>query len=343
MSKAKKVLVTGGAGFIGSHVAEELIGLDKKVIILDNLSGGSIKNVPLKAEFIKGSILDTKLLDKIFLENKISHIYHLAAYAAEGLSHFIKKFNYENNLIGSVNLINRAINFEISSFVFTSSIAVYGDLKPPFKETMRPKPADSYGIAKLAVEKELSISKEMFDLNYVIFRPHNVYGERQNIADKYRNVIGIFMNQAMKGEPLTIFGNGQQTRAFTYIKDISLAIVEAGLKKSCFNQIFNIGSDTVSSINQVAALVSASLGQPQPTIKYLPARKESKNAFSNHEKIKKYLGIYLKNTNLEEGIKKMALWAKKTGPQKTQKFDKIEIRKNLLPSWRENFKKRENK
>jgi UDP-glucose 4-epimerase len=340
---SKKVLVTGGAGFIGSHVVEELVDLGKKVIILDDLSGGSIKNIPQGARFINGSILDTDLLDKIFSKNKISHVYHLAAYAAEGLSHFIKKFNYENNLIGSINLINRAINFKVSSFVFTSSIAIYGKQKPPFKETMTPNPADSYGIAKLAVEKELEISKKMFGLDYVILRPHNVYGERQNIGDKYRNVIGIFMNQAMKGRSLTIFGDGQQTRAFTYIKDISLAIAKAGLVKSCFNQIFNIGSDTVYSVNQAASLVSANLGQLKPIIKYLPARKESKNAFSNHEKIKRYLGAYLKKTSLREGIKKMSIWAQDVGPQKTQKFTQIEIKKNLPPSWRENFKEKENK
>ena len=205
---------------------------------------------------------------------------------------------------------------------------------------MAPNPADSYGIAKLAVEKELEISKKMFGLDYVIFRPHNVYGERQNIGDKYRNVIGIFMNQALKGQPLTIFGDGQQTRAFTYIKDISLAIAKAGLTRPCFNQIFNIGSDNVYSINQVASLVSANWGQIKPVIKYLPARKESKNAFSKHEKIKKYLGAYLKETSLREGIKKMSTWAKNIGPQKTQKFTQIEIKKNLPSSWRENFKEK---
>ncbi len=125
--------------------------------------------------------------------------------AAEGLSHFIKRFNYENNLIGSVNLINASINNAVKCFVFTSSIAVYG--AGTTTEDMVPVPEDSYGIAKLAVEKELQVSHEMFGLDYVIFRPHNVYGEKQNIGDRYRNVVGIFMNQLLQGKPMTIFGD----------------------------------------------------------------------------------------------------------------------------------------
>jgi len=218
MNKTTKVLVTGGAGFIGSHVAKHLINMRKKVIVLDDLSGGFKDNVPRGAEFIKGSILNVKLLEKIFKENKITHIYHLAAYAAEGLSHFIKRFNYINNLIGSINLINLAVNYRIKCFIFTSSAAVYGPGQLPFTEETKPEPEDSYGIAKYAVEQELESSHKMFGLNYIIFRPHNVYGEHQNIGDRYRNVVGIFMNRIMKGKPMTIFGDGKQTRAFTYIE-----------------------------------------------------------------------------------------------------------------------------
>ena len=124
-------------------------------------------------------------------------MFHLAAYAAEGLSHYIKRFNYQNNLMGSVNMINASVNHNVKCFVFTSSIAVYGENTCPMEENMLPQPVDSYGIAKYAVEQELKVSHDLFGLNYIIFRPHNVYGEKQNIGDKYRNVIGIFMNQIM--------------------------------------------------------------------------------------------------------------------------------------------------
>src|SRR6266542_5777342 len=175
------ILVTGGAGFIGSHVAEALVERGHAVVVLDDLSGGFTENLIEGTKFVHGSINDADLVNKLFEQSQFEYVYHLAAYAAEGLSHFIKRFNYNNNLIGSINLINAAVNHNVKCFVFTSSIAVYGAGQSPMSEAMIPVPEDSYGIAKLAVEQELRVTHEMFGLNYVVFRPHNVYGERQNI------------------------------------------------------------------------------------------------------------------------------------------------------------------
>src|SRR3989344_6461593 len=208
----KTSLVTGGAGFIGSHVADHLLKMGHRVVVFDDLSGGFKKNIPTKSIFIRGSINNQKLLDKLFNKYQFDYVYHLAAYAAEGLSHYIRRFNYENNLIGSINLINLSIKYNIKHFVFTSSIAVYGTNQLPMKEDLIPQPEDPYGIAKLAVEQDLKAAHEMWGLNYIIFRPHNVYGEKQNIGDKYRNVLGIFMNQLMQDQPITIFGDGEQKR-----------------------------------------------------------------------------------------------------------------------------------
>jgi UDP-glucose 4-epimerase len=183
-------LVTGGAGFIGAHVTNELIRMGHTVVVLDDLSGGFEENVNKQATFVKGSITDHVLLEDLFNKYKFDYVYHLAAYAAEGLSHFIKRFNYNNNLIGSVNLINESVKHKVKCFVFTSSIAVYGKGQLPMREDMVPMPEDPYGISKLAVEQDLRCTHEMFGLNYVIFRPHNVYGEYQNLGDKYRNVVG---------------------------------------------------------------------------------------------------------------------------------------------------------
>ena len=193
-----KILVTGGAGFIGSHITEALVQRGHSVTVLDDLSGGFRENVSAQARFVKGSINDAELIHALFAEERYEYVFHLAAYAAEGLSHFIKRFNYNNNLMGSINLINASINNDIKCFVFTSSIAVYGAIPQlPMTEETPPHPEDSYGIAKLAVEQELIACRRMFDLNSIIFRPHNVYGEKQNIGDKYRNVVGIFMNQIL--------------------------------------------------------------------------------------------------------------------------------------------------
>src|SRR5262249_47652212 len=150
------------------------------------------------------------------------------------------------------NLINAAVNHEVKCFVFTSSIAVYGANRLPMAEDMTPHPEDSYGIAKLAVEQELRVSRQLFGLNYIVFRPHNVYGEHQNLGDKYRNVVGIFMNQVMHGKPLSIFGDGQQTRAFTYVRDVSPVIARSIFVNAAYNGVFNIGGDQVYTVRELA-------------------------------------------------------------------------------------------
>jgi len=324
-------LVTGGAGFIGSHVADELVKLDTRVVVLDDLSGGYRDNVPAAAEFVEGSILDEALVRELFERHRFDYVYHLAAYAAEGLSHFIKRFNYMNNVVGSVNLINAAVNFEAKCFVFTSSIAVYGSGQVPMVEDALPQPEDSYGIAKFAVELELAASRRLFGLNSIVFRPHNVYGERQNIADRYRNVIGIFMNQLMHGQPMTIFGDGTQKRAFTYISDIAPTIAAAVNTPALYNQTFNLGADVPYEINDLAKVVAEALGRPYVTT-HFPAREEAHVAFSTHGKLAEALG-YRARVGLEEGVRRMAAWALRVGPRASRSFDAIEIRKNLPRSW----------
>ena len=330
---AEKVLVTGGAGFIGSHIVDEAIALGMDVVVLDDLSGGFKDNVNPKAEFVEGSINDTNLIKSLFDKYDLKYVYHLAAYAAEGLSHFIKKFNYENNLIGSINLINASVNREVKCFIFTSSIAVYGKNQLPMTEDLIPSPEDSYGIAKLAVEQELKASEEMFGLNYIIFRPHNVYGEKQNIGDKYRNVIGIFMNQIMQNRPLTIFGDGEQTRAFTYIKDVASIIAKSPLVKDAYGEVFNIGAKIPYTVNYLAREVCKAMGG-KLKVRHFLERKEMKHAYSDHSKVKKIFG-YEARYNLQEGLKNMAKWAKRVGSKKSKKFDNIEITKNLPSAWLE--------
>lgn len=332
MSNQKTSLVTGGAGFIGSHVADYLLNMKHKVIVLDDLSGGFIENVNKNCIFIHGSITDEKVLDKIFSEYKVNYIYHLAAYAAEGLSHFIRRFNYENNVSGSINLINRAVKFEVEHFVFTSSIAVYGTNQVPMIETLTPKPEDPYGIAKYTVELDMEAARKIFGLTYTIFRPHNVYGERQNHGDPYRNVLGIFINNVMKNKPMTIFGDGKQTRAFTYINDVAPYIATCVDIKKARNEVFNIGADKTYTIIELANAIAEAMGV-KSKIKFLPPRSEVIHAFSNHAKARNIFNI-TDMTDLYTGIKKMVDWAKKIGPRESQKFKNIELIKNMPPSWK---------
>lgn len=327
-----RALVTGVAGFIGSHVADHCLAQGFEVVGVDDLSGGIRANVPRDVDFRLGSITDESFVKELWAENRFDYIYHMAAYAAEGLSHFIRRFNYENNLIGSALLINQAVNHGVECFVFTSSIAVYGANQLPMTEDLMPQPEDPYGIAKYAVELDLKAAHEMFGLPYVIFRPHNVYGERQNIADRYRNVIGIFMNQVMHGQPMTIFGDGSQTRAFSYIDDCAPLIAQSPLKADARNQIFNIGADQPYSVLELANEVAAAFNTT-PNVKHLPARNEVVHAFANHDKVRRIFGAK-RAIPLSEGIKRMASWAKSAGPTPPVTFNAIEVTKNLPPSWR---------
>lgn len=331
MKKKQTCLVTGGAGFIGSHVADCLLDLGHNVVVLDDLSGGFRENVNEKCFFVKGSITNEKILDRIFSQYEIDYVFHLAAYAAEGLSHFIRKFNYENNLIGSVNLINRSVRHNVKRFVFTSSIAVYGTNQLPMVESLEPHPEDPYGIAKLAVEKDLQAAEKMFGLKYTIFRPHNVYGERQNHCDPYRNVLGIFMNNILLGKPLTIFGDGSQTRAFSYVGDIAPVIVGAINIRTAENEIFNVGSDDFCSVLQLAQIIRKQM-DPNAKIEFLPPRNEVVHAQPSHEKAESIFKI--QQTGLEKGVKKMAAWVKKKGPAAPKKFSRIEIDLNLPQNWK---------
>jgi UDP-glucose 4-epimerase len=329
-----KCLVTGGAGFIGAHLARELLDTGHEVTIMDDLSGGFVENVDPRATFVTGSVVDSELVDELFAEQGFDYVYHCAAYAAEGLSHFIKRFNYTNNVIGSINLINASVNFDVKCFVFTSSIAVYGAGQLPMTETMRPEPEDSYGIAKYAVECELAVTNRMFGLPYVIFRPHNVYGELQNIGDRYRNVLGIFINQIMQDKPLSIFGDGEQTRAFSYVGDIVPAIAASPTIEAARQEIFNVGADTPYSVNSLADTVRSAMRVPDHPVIHHPSRDEVKHAFSDHSKLQSVFGKS-SSVDLVTGVQRMVDWAREVGSRKSSTFENIEIERNLPPSWRE--------
>jgi len=328
-----KSLVTGGAGFIGSHVARHLLQAGQGVVVLDDMSGGFPDHVPPGAQLVRGTILDHALLGQLFEEHRFDYVYHLAAYAAEGLSHFIKRFNYENNLVGSVNLINESVKHNVKCFVFTSSIAVYGALKPPMREDDMPHPEDPYGIAKLAVEQDLRTTHEMFGMPYVIFRPHNVYGEHQNLGDRYRNVVGIFMNQLMQGKPLTVFGDGLQTRAFSYIDDVAPWIAWSPEIQLARNETFNIGADEECSVKELAEATMEALGI-RGELRHLPARQEVVHAYADHTKARRVFGMGPR-VSLKEGLGRMAVWARGAGIRKSQRFESIEIDRGLPSIWKE--------
>jgi UDP-glucose 4-epimerase len=335
MSEANqgRALVTGAAGFIGSHVADHCLALGLRVVATDDLSGGFRDNVPAGAAWVQGDLKDRAFVRSLWERyGPFDYVYHLGAYAAEGLSHFIRAYNYQTNLVASVHLINEAVkSAACRCFVFTSSIAVYGKGQVPMTEDLVPQPEDPYGISKYAVELDLRAAHEMWGLNSIVFRPHNVYGERQNIADRYRNVIGIFMNQLLQGQPMTVFGDGLQTRAFSHVDDVAPVIARAPLVAAAYNQVFNIGADTPYTVLRLAEEIAAAF-EVAANVRHLPARNEVVHAFSDHSKVQR---VFQPPTPiaLRTGLRRMAAWVKAHGPATPVRFSDIEVRDRLPKGW----------
>lgn len=333
---SSKVLITGVAGLLGAHLSRRLLDNGHEVFGIDNLSGGYLSFVDQRLidsnNFHEVDLADQAAIKAVFEQVKPDVVYHFAAYAAEGLSPFIRNFNYSNNLLCSVNIINNCINFDVKKIIFTSSMAVYGHGNPPFKEDQTPDPADPYGIAKYAVEMDLKQACDQFGLNYTIIRPHNVIGIYQNIWDKYRNVIGIWIRQSLDNEPITIYGDGTQKRAFSDIK-FYLDPFEQ-LMNGHDREVFNIGADHEYELNTVAELVQKTaieLGY-NPTISHLEGRHEVKDAYCNHDKAKSALG-FKDNTDIATTIHEMFSWAKNE-PKRTIKKMPYEIEKNMYSFWK---------
>ena len=334
MSK-KCILVTGSAGMIGSNFCHWLIeNTDHDVIGIDDLSGGYESNMPddTRFRFIKLDINDD-YLSNIFQIYNPDIVYHMAAYAAENLSPFIRKYNYTNNLVGTANVVNCCINYDVKRLVFFSSIAVYGHGKPPYKETDTPTPNDPYGNAKYACETDIRIAGEQHGLDWCIVRPYNVYGKRQNIKDKYRNVLGIFINQYLNDKPLTVFGDGSQVRSFTNVDTIMKPLYVAGIDQWASKRIFNIGSDISWTIKQAAEMLMEIMCGGK--IEYLEKRHEVHTAFADNTDAKNVLG-YKNSIGLYEGLKDMYEWVLKNPIKNPTSSPEYEINKGIYNAWKKN-------
>jgi UDP-glucose 4-epimerase len=326
------ILITGCAGLLGSNFTRHLINKGYDVIGIDNFFGGYKDFLPESKNFKFYELsLEDSNVKEIFDNHNITCVFHFAAYAAEGLSPFIRKFNYTNNILASVPLINECIERSIK-IVFTSSMAVYGNQIPPFNEGMTPKPIDPYGIAKFSIEQDLICANEQFGLRYNIIRPHNVLGIYQNIWDKYRNVIGIFIRKTIDNEDIIIYGDGEQTRAFSNVKYYMEPFEK--LINYNDNQVYNIGSEKYFTINQVANIVKKIGGKYgyNTNIIYGEPRHEVKHAFCNHDKAVKELN-FQDDTNIEELIDEMFVWAM-SQPNRDIKLMPYEINKNIYQYWK---------
>lgn len=327
-----KILITGIAGFIGSCFSQYILENhpEVEVIGIDNYCTGFKENVDSRVKFYELDLVDHKELEKVFLENKVDYIVHMAAFAAEALSDYIRRHTYMTNVIASTNLINCAINYDVKRFLFTSSIASYGNLTPPFKEDMTPQPADIYGLTKHITCEDLRIAQEHHGLEYAVIKLFNVLGPKQALNSRYRNIAGIFMNKLLDDELLTIYGDGSQARAFTFIDDLLPPLWTALTDPKCANQIYNLGSSKLYTVKELADLFIKVAGRGE--IKYLEARHEVHTACCDVTKAKEQLG-YEEKTDLEAGLRKMWEWAQQQTRHPVKTFKDIEIEKGLYSFW----------
>lgn len=327
-----KILVTGSAGFIGSNLVNKLIEDGHTVFGIDDMSGGKLENIHNNCIHTRLDLRKKAEARRLIERISPEVIYHLAANAAENKSQFSPCDITERNVNTMLNVLTPAIRSgSLKRFVFTSSIAVYGALQTPFKESDDPKPEDIYGVSKLACERIIEILSRVHGFSYVIVRPHNVYGPRQNMADPYRNVVAIFMNKLLKNQPYYIYGDGNQKRCFTYIDDVVHALCHCLITKMP-NMTYNVGSDTVYTVNELSEIIQRVSGIVIPPI-YEEARNEVHTAVSDHTLAKEYLK-YQDRISLEEGIRRTWEYAKLLGPQEPI-YDELEIDSPKVPgAWK---------
>ena len=332
---SKTILITGVAGLLGSRLADWLSTHHPEYTIvgIDDLSGGYRENVNDKVKFHPLNLItQEKTIQGIFEHYKPDYVFHFAAYAAEGLSPFIRAYNYDNNLKATAIIVNECIKHDVKRLVFTSTLAVYGHgYGGIFEETQVPKPIDPYGVAKYACEMDIQIAGEQHGLDWCIIRPHNVYGVKQNIWDKYRNVLGIWMFQHMNGEPMTIFGDGNQTRAFSYIDDSLEPLWKSAILPEASKQIINLGGIEEYSINHANEILREIIGSG--IVIHKEARHEVKHSIPTYQKSVDILGFEHK-TSLKEGLTNMWEWAQQQPKRDRFVWPTYELDKGIYSFWK---------
>ena len=330
----KNILITGVAGLLGSRLADWIIenkGDEYQVIGVDDLSGGFKENINPEVKFWQMDLVNHPI-ENIFESHKIDYVYHFAAYAAEGLSPFIRSYNYDNNLKATARIVNECIKHDVKRLVFTSTLAVYGHGEGGiFDEDQQQSPIDPYGVAKYACEMDIQIAAEQHGLDYCIIRPHNVYGIKQNIWDKYRNVLGIWMFQHLNKQPITIFGDGNQTRAFSYIDDSLEPFWNAAIKPEASKETINLGGIEEYSIKEAAEILKEVMGSGE--VIYLEGRHEVKHSIPTYQKSIDILGFEHK-TSLKEGLIEMWKWAQNQPMRERFVWSSYELEKGIYSFWK---------
>ena len=331
-----KVVITGVAGFLGSHMAERLLKRGHYVIGVDNLLGGYEDNVPKDVEFYK---IDARDFEKMkSLMKGVEVVFHCAASPHEGLSVFSPILVTEHTYNSTVATVSAAISEGVKRIVFCSSMARYGEQeKLPFTEDMVPMPRDPYGIAKHAAELVIESLAEAHGIEYVHAVPHNIIGSRQKYDDPYRNVASIMINLMLQKRQPIIYGDGEQKRAFSFVNDVADPMVKMGFEPKVLGEVINVGPDEeFTSINELSCKIAELLEFKNLKPVYVPARPmEVKFASCSAEKSRRLLG-YKTTYNLEQGLLEMIDWIKMRGPKPFQYHLPLEIINGKTPTtWKD--------
>ena len=326
---SKKILVTGVAGFLGSHLAEKLSQMNNKVIGVDNMIGGYEDNVPKNINFFNIDCCNLKKMNEVMKD--VDVVFHCAATAHEGLSVFSPVEITKNNYLASVSVFTSAVANKVKRIIFCSSMARYGDQKTPFTEDMIPKPIDPYAISKVAAENVLINLCELNNIEWVIAVPHNIIGPRQKYDDPFRNVVSIMINRMLQKKAPIIYGDGKQKRCFSYIDDCISCLLPMLDQKNLNKQIINIGPDEeFVTINEISEICSNITGSNLKPIHKKDRPREVKHATCSAEKARKILN-YKTKTDLKSGILKTYEYIKKRGSLPFNYHINIEINNELTP------------
>tara|TARA_B100000767_G_scaffold39965_1_gene33554 strand:+ start:1618 stop:2631 length:1014 start_codon:yes stop_codon:yes gene_type:complete len=333
MMKTKKILITGVAGFLGSHLADKLKKMGHQIVGIDNMLCGYKDNIPKDIEFHEVDCCDLKKVQKIM--KGVNVVYHCAATAHEGLSVFSPYEITKNIFLASTSVFSAAINEKVDRIIFCSSMARYGDSQTPFTEDMKAKPIDPYAISKVAAEKVLINLCELNNVEYVIAVPHNIIGPRQKYDDPFRNVISIVLNRMLQGNAPIIYGDGEQKRCFSYIDDCLQCLIPMLDQKNLNKEIINIGPDEeFISINKVVEICSNLTGFNSKPIFKKDRPREVRHALCSADKARKLLN-YKTNTSLNEGIHQTLEYIKKRGVRPFDYNIELEIVNDLTPeTWK---------
>lgn len=325
------IFITGIAGFLGSNLADFYIEKGIKVSGCDNLIGGDIENVHSDVIFYKGDCENLDFMTQS-IKDDVDVVCHCAAYAHEGLSSISPTLITKNNLVGSVAVFTAAIRKNVKRVVFCSSMARYGDIKSPFKESDECNPVDPYGVSKVAAEKILKILSKTHGIEYNIAVPHNIIGRNQKYDDPFRNVASIMTNMILQNKQPIIYGDGNQKRCFSDIRDCIYCLDQLCMNKSINEEILNIGPDEETiSINDLCDMISNKLKFNLPPIYVKDRPNEVKHAMCSSQRARERINYVTKYT-LEDSIDDLISYIKEKGPKKFKYNYDLEINNDQTPS-----------